>query len=126
MFALHLVGYYRGGNKNTDTCLAESLHQRAIVKLTHDTRADLMHIEPPHQRQSNSGFLAGNKQGGSIKNTRPGLRERCRKAWLGKKCNTAVSKFMAVAFYVCFRGHGPVSEDQVETLDRQFHQQAHE
>ena len=38
VFALNFVGYYRWGDENADAGLAESLHQRTIVKLSRDPR----------------------------------------------------------------------------------------
>src|SRR5687768_8630429 len=98
MFALHFVRYYRWRNENTNAGLSESLHQRAVVKLSHDMRAELANVEPAHQCCSYGGLLAGNEQGGRIKNLGPGSSEPRCKPWLGEECNTAVSKFMAVAF----------------------------
>ena len=48
VFALHFVGYYRWGDENADSRLAESLHQRAVVKLPHHTWPNLPDIEPAH------------------------------------------------------------------------------
>ena len=126
MFALYFVGYNRWRNENADAGLSESLHQRAVVKLSHDVWPELMNVEPAHQCCSYGGLLAGNEQRGRIKNTRPWLRELCCKPRLGEECNTAVSKFMAVAFHVGPGGHRTIGKHQIQSLDRKFHQEAHQ
>src|SRR5688500_8231569 len=126
MFALHFVGYHRWRNENTNAGLSESLHQRAVVELSHDAWPELVNVEPAHQCGSYGGLLAGNEQRGRIKNMRPWSSELCCKPWLGEECNTAVSKFMAIAFHVGSGRHGAVGKHQIQPLDRQLHQETHE
>ena len=60
VFTLYLAGYYRRCDEYRS--LDRSLHQRSIVKLTHDARLKLADIEPTHERSSHGGFFAGNQQ----------------------------------------------------------------
>src|SRR6476620_6307879 len=97
VFTLYLAGYYRWCDENTVPRLAESLHQRGIVKLTHDARLKLADIKPTHERSSHGGFFAGNQQRGPVEDMGPFLAELSRQSRLGEKCKPALAEFMAIA-----------------------------
>lgn len=54
-----MIRDYCGGDEQSGSCLAESLHQSAVVKLTDDAGPQLVGFEPLKQLGSNRDVLAG-------------------------------------------------------------------